>query len=155
MATVFMMVGIPGSGKSTFSKKFAKENNLDIISSDEVRNMHPDWEEPLIFPEVYRLIAEHLKNNQDVIYDATSPTPNVRHRLFDKLEPYNVTFDVGVYYFDTPYEVCYKRIEKRNNMPGERFFPLEKLKGFSDTIVEPTVSEGFKFVKKFTYQEDK
>lgn len=78
-----MLVGIPGSGKSTYAKNvLAKEHHYPIISSDKVRQMHPDWDESLVWPEVYRLLAEAIKNGQDAIYDATSVTPKVRARFF-------------------------------------------------------------------------
>lgn len=147
MSTVFMLVGIPGSGKSYYSKQLKSEKNCPIISTDEVRNMHPDWKEELIWPEVYRLCAEYLKNGIDIIYDATNITPSVRQRFKDKLAPYNVEYDIGVYYFPTDWKVCYKRIEKRNNIPGERFFPLDRVESYANSIIPPSVDEGFKFVK--------
>lgn len=150
---VYMLVGIPGSGKSTFSKTFKEQENIKVISSDQVRNDHPDWEESKTFPEVYRLISEELKNGHNCIYDATNTTPNVRKRLFDNLKPYNVEFDVGVYFFNTPWQVCAKRIEIRNTLPNERYFPLDKIQGYGESIIPPTVEEGFIFVKEFKYEE--
>ena len=34
---VYMMMGIPASGKSSKSKEFAEKENLQILSNDEVR----------------------------------------------------------------------------------------------------------------------
>ncbi len=150
MVTIHMLVGIPGSGKSTYAKNvLVKEHNYPIISSDAVRQAHPDWDETLVWPEVYRLLAEAIKKGQDAIYDATSPTPKVRARFFERLQENvgDTPFQVGAYYFPTPMEVCYERIQKRNNMPGELFFPLEVLESYATTIVEPTKEEGFAFVK--------
>lgn len=146
MATVHVMVGIPGSGKSTFSKEFSKANNIMIVSSDTVRNLHPDWEEKLIFPEVYRLVAEELKQNHDVILDATNVTKKVRVRIKEKLAPYEVEYDMEAYYFPIAYNVCYERVEKRNQDKNERYFPLDVLKSYYDTIEIPCFSEGFKEV---------
>ncbi|CDD92892.1 metal dependent phosphohydrolase [Coprobacillus sp. CAG:826] len=150
MVTIHMLVGIPGSGKSTYAKNvLAKEHHYPIISSDKVRQMHPDWDESLVWPEVYRLLAEAIKNGQDAIYDATSVTPKVRARFFQRLKENvpDIPFKVGAYYFPTPAEVCYARIEKRNEMLGELFFPLDKLEGYAATQIAPTVDEGFEFVK--------
>ncbi len=148
MAIIYMLVGIPGSGKSTFAKSLAAIEDIDIISSDTIRNLHPSWEEEKIFPEVYRLIAKEIESNKNVIYDATNSTPAFRHRLIENLEQYNIKYDIGVYYFDTSYEECYRRVEIRNTLPNQRYFPLDKLKGYSDNLVEPDVKEGFIFVKK-------
>lgn len=158
MATVHMMVGIPGSGKSTYSKNvLSKEIGCRIVTSDGVRMEHPDWDETLVWPEVYRRVAEELSAGRDVIYDATSPTPKVRARFFTRLNELipDVSFEVGVYYFPTPAEICYKRIEKRNQVPGEHFFPLDQVESYASTIVVPTLEEGFTFVKKIiTYENE-
>lgn len=151
MVTVHMMVGIPGSGKSTYSQNvLAKELKCRIVTSDGIRQEHPDWDESLVWPEVYRRIAEDIKNNKDVIYDATSPTPKVRNRFFEKLNELipNVKFHVGAYFFPTPANICYQRIEKRNQIPGEHFFPLDKVESYATTIVKPTIDEGFVFIKE-------
>ena len=151
MVTVHMLVGIPGSGKSTYAKNvLVKEFNCKIVTSDGVRMEHPDWGEELVWPEVYRLLAEEISNGRDVIYDATSPTPKVRARFFEKLNERipNTKFHVGAYYFPTPADICYQRIEKRNLIPGEHFFPLDKVESYATTIVKPTVEEGFEFVKE-------
>ena len=147
MATIHVLVGIPGSGKSTYAKSLEKQKGYIIVSSDTVRNLHPDWEESLIFPEVYRLCSEYLKNGQDIIYDATNITPKVRKRLVTSLEPYNVKYDMIAYYFPIDYETCLKRVETRNEDKNERFFPLDILKSYSENIIAPSLEEGFKEVK--------
>ena len=147
MATIHVLVGIPGSGKSTYAKSLEKQKGYIIVSSDTVRNLHPDWEESLIFPEVYRLCSEYLKNGQDIIYDATNITPKVRKRLVTSLEPYNVKYDMIAYYFPIDYETCLKRVETRNEDKNERFFPLDILKSYSENIIAPSLEEGFKEIK--------
>ena len=58
MAKVHLMIGIQGSGKSTFSNQLSKKENIMIVSTDRVRQANPDWPEENIWPEVYRLCAE-------------------------------------------------------------------------------------------------
>ena len=144
---VHFLIGIQGSGKTTFSKLLASELNCEIISTDGLRNAHPDWEESKIWPEVYRLISEALKANVDIIYDATNITPRVRNRFKDELSKYNVEIKMGAYYFNTPWEECQKRVIQRNTDPNERFLPPEVVKSYADNIVMPTLDEGFSFIK--------
>ena len=118
---VHFLIGIQGSGKTTFSKELAKKLNCEIISTDGLRNAHPDWAESMIWPEVYRLIAEALKQDIDIIYDATNITPKVRNRFKEELLKHNVEIKMGAYYFNTPWEICQKRVIKRNSEPNERF----------------------------------
>lgn len=144
---VHFLIGIQGSGKTTFSKELAKKLNCKIISTDGLRNAHPDWAESMIWPEVYRLIAEALKQDIDIIYDATNITPKVRNRFKEELLKHNVEIKMGAYYFNTPWEICQKRVIRRNSEPNERFLPPEVVKSYADNIIIPTLDEGFSFIK--------
>lgn len=143
MANVHMMIGIPGSGKSTFSNILNRKYNYIIVSTDVVRKLHPDWEENLIWPEVYRLIGDYLKNGQDVIFDATNITPKVRARFIEEVNKYCLNYEIIAYYFDTPLDVCIKRVSKRNENPNELFLPLEVISSYHEKIVFPLKEEGF------------
>lgn len=144
MLTVHMLIGIPGSGKTTFANKFSKEKNIPIVSTDVVRKLNPVWDEKNVWPEVYRLCGEHLKNNEDFIFDATNVTPKVRKRFFDQLSVYNVEFDTIAYFFDTDFEVCYERVVARNKNNDEHYIPVDVVASYSQTIIPPTKEEGFK-----------
>lgn len=150
MSTVHVMVGIPGSGKSTYSNTVLQPKlQCLIVTSDGIRQEHPDWDEPSVWAEVYRRIANELANNRDVIFDATSCTPRVRARLFERINELipNVSYKAGAYYFPTPSDICFARIEKRNQVVGEHFFPLDALQRYADTISEPTTDEGYDFIE--------
>ena len=147
MACVHMLIGIPGSGKSTYCnnvliKKYPK---AVFIASDIVRNNNPTMKEEQIWPEIYRLCSEALNNNLDIIYDATNITPNVRNRFFNKLHELGVSnFEKMAYFFVTDPEKCMERVERRNQMPNERYLPVDVIKGYGEKIIAPTIEEGFK-----------
>ena len=147
MACVHMLIGIPGSGKSTYCnnvliKKYPK---AVFIASDIVRNNNPTMKEEQIWPEIYRLCSEALNNNLDIIYDATNITPNVRNRFFNKLHELGVSnFEKMAYFFVTDPEKCMERVERRNQMPNERYLPVDVIKGYGEKIIAPTLEEGFK-----------
>ena len=143
MVRVHMMVGIPGSGKSTYARQLSQEKGYKIVSTDVIRMLHPDWAEPLIWPEVYRLTAEHLKSGTDVIFDATNITPKVRNRFKDEVSKHFNEFEVAAYYFDTLPAVCAKRVEMRNKMANELYLPVEVVFSYGEKIVKPTPDEGF------------
>ena len=144
---IYLMIGVPGSGKSTYSKQLKEELQCEIISTDNLRNIHPDWTETMIWPEVYRLNALALKEGRDAIYDATNATPKVRKRFVDEVEKHGVKVEMVAYYFDTPWEECQRRVIKRNDMPGERYLPPEVVESYGNTIIKPTLEEGFKFIR--------
>ena len=144
---IHLLVGIPGSGKSTYSKELKQILSCEIISTDEVRNQHPDWQEPKVWEEVYLLAANALKNGIDVIFDATNPTVKVRKRFIDEVAKHDVEVIMGAYFFDTPWEECTKRVILRNEIPGERYLPPEVVESYGKSVTKPTFAEGFKFIK--------
>lgn len=144
---IYVFIGVPGSGKSTYAKQLQQKMNIEVISTDNLRNIHPDWEEAKIWPEVYRLNALALSEGRDVVYDATSATPKVRKRFVEEVEKHGVKMEMGAYFFDTPWEECQKRVIKRNTMAGERYLPPEVVESYGHSIIPPTLDEGFKFIR--------
>ena len=144
---VHLLVGIQGSGKTTFSKILQKDLGCDIVSSDAIRNLHPAWSEDLIWPELYRLISQAIVDGHDVIFDATNITPKVRKRFKDNVEALGVKMQSIAYFFDTPLDVCIQRVEERNKMPNERYLPIEVISSYHQALVKPSISEGYSLIK--------
>lgn len=161
MATVHLLIGIPGSGKSTYAKKLSKDINAYIVSTDLVRQMHRDWEESRIWPEVYSLCAKYLQDNHDVIFDATNVTPRVRERFINNVlacyglrEKSALPFTIGAYFFDVDPMICQKRVEKRNEDKNELYLPPEVVLSYGEKIIPPTMDEPFSFIKTITFEEE-
>lgn len=154
MAVVHMMIGIQGSGKSSYSRFLEKTRGIKIVSTDLVRQLHPDWAEPLIWPEVYHLCAVELESGRDVIFDATNITPKVRKRFVDEVSKYYQTFDMKGYFFQIPTSTCVERVAKRNNDPGELKLPLEVISSYAEKIIAPTNEEGFIEIITITEEDE-
>ena len=144
---IHMMIGIQGAGKTTFAKELAKEINAEIVSTDGVRMANPGISEELVWPYVYKKVAECVKNNIEVIFDATSITPKVRKRFIENVELHDVKCVIGAYYFDVDKNICAKRVEKRNMDNSQINIPIEVIYSHSDRLIPPTLEEGFKFIK--------
>ena len=86
MSTLHLMIGIPGSGKSTYVKELLKTHDYVLVSTDKVRQDNPNLPESEVFPTVYRTMGEALNKGLDVVFDATNITPKVRNRLKDNLK---------------------------------------------------------------------
>ena len=78
MPILYFLVGIPGSGKSTWGENFAKTIcNTVYISSDQLRiemynNVNDIEHTGLVFEEMKKRTKENLKNGKNVVYDATN-----------------------------------------------------------------------------------
>lgn len=144
---VHMLVGIQGSGKTTFALQLQKELNCDIASTDYVRKNYKNIDEKNVFSMVYELCAKELKNNKDIIYDATNITPKVRKRFFDEMVNLGVVPLVGAYYFDTDVNECFNRVKFRNTLENELYLPEEVVFSYHQKLIKPTFDEGFKFIK--------
>ena len=143
MAKLIMLIGIPGSGKTTYSKELIKKYNAKVISTDKVRQVYVGIEEKDVFPTVYNLCAEELRSNNNVILDATHITPKVRKRSFDALDEYGVTYEKVAFFINTPVDVCAFRVEERNKKPNELILPVDVVYSYGKNIIPPSENEGF------------
>ena len=143
MAKLIMLIGIPGSGKTTYSSDLSKEYNAIVVSTDKVRQTYVGIDEKDVFPTVYKMCYEELNAGSNVILDATHITPKVRKRSFDALDTFGISYDKVAVYIDTPVEECVRRVEIRNQDPTELFLPLDVIVSYGKNIVPPSSEEGF------------
>ncbi len=90
MAKLFMMVGIPASGKSYATETIAKRENAVIYSSDIVRqklSMDPssDLQNIQLFDIMYDMIRQELANGNDVVLDSTNTYRKYRKPFLQSL----------------------------------------------------------------------
>ena len=118
MATVYMMIGIPGSGKSTYVGEKLERAFTRIISPDEIRKeLYGDISIQGDGEKVFKIVDERLRycaiHEINVIYDATNTT---KHRPKTVLKLREMGFDkvIGVY-MNTPFGVCVERNKQRKD----------------------------------------
>ncbi|MBO4667401.1 MAG: serine hydrolase [Bacilli bacterium] len=154
MSKIYMMIGIPGSGKTTFVKKLQKELGLNVVSTDIVRAMHPGINEKDVWPLVYEKIGQAVIKGEDVIFDATNVTKTPRNRFKDNINKYSTNYELIGYYFPMHYSICIGRVAKRNEMPGELPLPIDCIASYGESIYPPTYEEGFKELHVVTLKKD-
>ena len=119
MSTIYVLIGFPGSGKSTWAKKKATEEEMTIIiNRDSIRNMIKDKYvfdsryEGLASNIAYNSMVEALSYNFDVIIDETSLTKKKRS-TWRNLE-YKF---VGVWFTESEKNVEYRKNDLRGYTP--------------------------------------
>lgn len=147
MVKCFCLVGLPGSGKSTYAKKLAKEYSANIHSSDAIReeltgDINNQNNNDEVFKILHRRIKEDLINGVNCIYDACNIRYKSRMEFVKSLN--NIPCEKIAVLIATPYEVCIERNEQRErNVPEEviermhmNFWVPAKYEGFDDVRIE-------------------
>ena len=119
MNTVYVLIGAPGSGKSTWARENAARFGAVVVGSDDVRNdFHANGQNPLdgdaVFAEVERRARDVLRAGRCVILDATHYRRRYRTYAVD------VARDLGArrvaLWFDVPLAECLRRNAHRSVM---------------------------------------
>lgn len=141
MATLNIMIGTPGSGKTTYAKKYLISNNTKYLSSDQIRIEMFGFEDQNHNDDVFKKMQidtlEALKNNIDVVYDATNLSRKYRSVIIKEAKRLHAT--VNAYLLCTPINI----ILERNLTRTERRLPWDKLIQMIKSIEVPMYYEKF------------
>lgn len=141
------MMGIPGSGKSTFAKSILRPQDI-YVSRDEIRfkllKENDDYfskEKKVVKifqKEINKSIKKNLKNNEDIVVyaDATNLNPKSRNIILQNLKykPNNIV----VLFMDTQLKTCIERNELRS---GRQHVPENTIIDMYNRISLPTKEE--------------
>lgn len=122
MSTVMLMVGLPGSGKTTVAKAIVSGNSRWArISRDDLRDMMFNGfkrkREKDIVRSQMQLAEYFLGKGFSVIIDDTNLNPKVRNAWKEFCSAHDATYDE--YHLDTPLRECIKNDNRRANGVGE------------------------------------
>jgi len=144
---LYMLIGVPGSGKSTWIANQDWTKDIPIVSSDKFIDEHAA-KEGKTYNEVfkdYAPVAIRLMENQalickangtDVIWDQTNTTVKSRAKKLAMLDGYEKIAIV----FRTPEMVEHRR--RLENRPGKSI-PENVMTLMINGLQEPTEEEGF------------
>lgn len=112
--SLVLMIGVSGSGKSTFAQKHFKKH--EIVSSDECRGMVSNDENNLeatndAFDVLNYIIAKRLKRGLLTVVDATNVKPESRKNLIQLAREYH-TLPTAIV-LDMPEKLCQERNQTR------------------------------------------
>lgn len=89
---IIIISGLPGSGKSYFASRLSKLIHVDYINSDRIRkSMFParsysEKEKSSVYDEMLKLMQQYVRQNKDLILDATFYANNIRKRFTDEIK---------------------------------------------------------------------
>lgn len=122
--TLWVMVGLSGSGKSSIAKEIAEENpNTVIVSSDSIReeltgdygNQENNEE---VFKVFHKRIRETLENNTNVIADATNITMRSRRAIIENVK--GIECRKIAYLIPKPFDQCkIENLSRQHPVPDE------------------------------------
>lgn len=114
---LIMLIGLPGSGKSTFAENYKlKYPETKIHSSDKIReeicnDISNQSKNDEVFTLLHKRIKEDLIQGNDCIYDATNISRKRRTAMLEQLN--KIHCKTVCYLIATPYEVCLTQNNKR------------------------------------------
>lgn len=125
--TLVIMMGIQGSGKSTFYRKFLAPEYIHV-NLDTLKTRH---RESVLF-------NESVANGVNIAVDNTNPTKEDRARYISvaKESGYRI---VG-YFMESKLQVCVERNDKRE---GKARVPVKAIAATSNRLQIPSYDEGF------------
>ena len=132
MPELILLIGIPGSGKSFYAKKYDYDrifkHNTTILSSDKVRkeilgDENDQTRNDEVFDYIIKTAVKKLELGHRVIIDATNITRKSRKNITDFVEQHlNGFYEYGFIKFiviATPYYKCLENNRKRSRQVPE------------------------------------
>jgi predicted kinase len=159
MSKLYILCGIPFSGKSFLAREIAKKKGFSIVDLDDIKFElygkqakdneieQKDWD--LVYQEMYKRIENLLKEDKTVINDTGNFTKKERElvkKIADKLN-----IETVFIYIDTPKEVAYKRLLENRKLVN-RFDVGDKDFESAANEMEPPKED--KNILTFHYNED-
>lgn len=135
MAKLVVLCGVPGSGKSYFSRSLREEKkgHVYIISSDQLRDLitgnQQNFEADKIMWQMYYQLAKVYATDPNgiVVLDATNISTDLRISKTEELKPYFSEIDLVI--FNLP-----KEIVQEQNLNRDFPVPENVLENFMDSI---------------------
>jgi predicted kinase len=150
MSKVYVLVGVPGAGKSTWVENQLWATDCVYISSDQLIEKEADRQGKTyndVFKEYINeaislmldAVIEARESGKDIIWDQTSVSVKSRKKKFSMLPDYD---HIAVVFDTPPVDELMKRLASRSG----KSIPWEVVSSMINNFEMPTEEEGFKEV---------
>lgn len=140
MNKLYILVGLPGCGKSTYSRKMIKEGFV-VHSSDAIRiELGASTNDRKVFSELRKRMVNNLNSGKNVICDATNVTLSKRTSFLDELKRKKINCEKVAVVFNKDVKTCIAQNKMRDvsaQVPNVAIYTL------NSKFVRPTKEEGF------------
>lgn len=157
--TLWLMCGVPGSGKSYWLKDFHVLIGGTIVSRDAIRfkllgddvdaSKYFDHEDE-VWDIFIKQTKEAIRTSSNIFVDATHLSQGSRNKLLNALNLDNKTL-INIVYFDVPLEVCLARNDQRE---GWAHVPKSVIRRMYVQMVKPNFHEKYTYHRIYTIDEN-
>lgn len=141
MPMFYMMVGLPGSGKSFTAESIpnAVVHSSDAIRAEVLGDENDQTQQDLVFQTLHKRVLQDLVDGKDVVYDATNINYKRRIGFLNRVRAlHKHDLRTVCLFMATPYEVC---LERNNNR--ERSVPESVIQRMYFKFDVPMMAEGW------------
>jgi predicted kinase len=152
---MILMIGLPGSGKSSLASELLAEcPRSKLISTDAIRaelfgseNVQGPW--LLVWHQVERQLRQAVEQSLLTIYDATNAVRRHRQEAIALARATGFTHITGLW-LDTPVELCLER-----NRMRDRTVPEEVILQMHSSVRDapPTLQDGMDRLIRYSHRE--
>lgn len=154
--TIYVLIGLPGSGKSTWTRKQLNDGkDYVVVSSDDIIE-ELGAKDGLNYSEAFKLYSgqatgmmkqrarDALSSGKNVIWDQTNMSKKKRRGILQQVPNNYIKIAVD---FDVDDKELFRRLEDRANKTGKRI-PRDVVMSMAQSYEPPTRDEGFDKVIK-------
>lgn len=154
---IYVLVGLPGSGKSTWTKDFLAKSDKDfvVLSTDDIieaiaKAKNSTYNQVIMSSrdeadkQMKRNASSALSARKNIIWDQTNLGANKRRKILSQVpkEYYKVAV-----VFEVDEQELQNRLNKREAETGKRISP-KIVSDMREAYIEPSKSEGFDSILK-------
>jgi bifunctional polynucleotide phosphatase/kinase len=141
---IIIIVGIPGSGKSSFIQKYIKPHNYEVVNRDTLKTMIKCVQE----------CNKYLKLNKSIIIDNTNQTVDSREKFIELAKKYNYTCRCIVIDIDINLAKHNTYFRHYNSDGKHNFIPEIVYNKYKKIYEPPQLKEGFKKIDIINFNFD-